>query len=202
MMRVNIAGEGACDVRAVERILEIYGLEVAAKYDCRGKSKLDKRLPGFLAASNHMPWVILRDLDNDAECAPALIAVANLQLSPPARFRVVVRSIESWLFADREGLANWMGVKSSLIPKSPENILDPKQNLAQLAAKSRQRDLKSRLAARPEDGAIVGPEYGAAIFEFIDKHWNVEKAIEDALSPSLVKAANRISELRDELQQR
>ncbi|NNG71268.1 hypothetical protein HLI18_15300 [Rhizobium laguerreae] len=110
-----------------------------------------------------------------------------------------MRSIEAWLFADRVGLANWLGVKISNMPTLPESILDPKQNLAQIAAKSRQRELKSRLMARPEDGAIVGPEYGAAIFEFIDRHWDVESAIKGALSPSLLKAATRISELRDRL---
>lgn len=195
MTPVNIAAEGACDIRAVERIAQLYGLDIGAKYDCRGKSKLDARLHGFIAASQYGPWIILRDLDTDATCAPSLLASLNTQNHDLTCFRIAVRSIESWLFADKSGLSQWMNVRSAQIPNEPESVQNPKQLLVQIAATSRSRLIKERLCAREADGAMVGAEYGAAIFEFIDQHWDIEKSIEAGTVSSLTKAANRIREL-------
>ena len=195
MITFTIAAEGVSDIRAVERILEICGLQAGTRHNCRGKSTLDSRLAGFLSAAQHSHWIILRDLDNDATCAPEFIAGRSLRVPPRASLRLAIRSVESWLFADREGLSSWLRVKSATIPSNPEAVLNPKQTLVQIAARSSSKLIRQRLAARPEDGAMVGPEYGAALYEFIDQHWDVAGAIHSGISPSLSKAALRIAAL-------
>lgn len=199
MTHVNVAAEGACDIRAVERLAGRYGIVVGTRYDCRGKSKLDNRLLGFLSAAIHAPWIIVRDLDEDASCAPGFIAARGIQAPNLACFRLAVRSIEAWLFADPDGLSSWLGVKRSQIPAAPDSVTSPKMTLVQLASQSKNRSIKARLVARPEDGSIVGPEYGAALYEFIDNHWDVSAAVGSGLSPSLTKAAHRIEQLKDRL---
>lgn len=195
MTNVTIAGEGACDLRAIEAITDFYSLKIQAKYDCRGKPNLDKRLSGFLTASAYSPWIILRDLDQDATCPAALITTMHITAPPLCRFRIVVRAIEAWLLADWQGLSDWLKVKPSLIPSQPELLANPKQSMAQLAAHSKSRTLRNRLVARPEDGSIVGPEYGSALYEFIDKHWDPERAVRNDRSQSLARAFAKIGEL-------
>lgn len=195
MTSITIAGEGACDLRAIEAIAAYYSLKVQAKYDCRGKPNLDRRLNGFLTASAYTPWIILRDLDQDAACPAELIASMGITVPPLCRFRIVVRAVEAWLLADWQGISEWLKVKPSIIPPQPELLSNPKQSMAQLAAHSKSRALRDRLVARPEDGSVVGPEYGSALYEFIDNHWNPERAVGNDRAPSLTKAFAKIGEL-------
>lgn len=147
MTTVTLAAEGACDIQALRKLAIMYGLKVGPTYDCRGKSKLDQRLDGFLQAAQFGPWIILRDLDHDFECAPTL--VRGMQIAAPdlGCFRVAVRSIEAWLLADRKGASSWLRVKESAIPSDPELLANPKQRLVQLAASSTNRTIKAPMRA-------------------------------------------------------
>jgi hypothetical protein len=186
MTFVTLAVEGICDERALRKIVEGVGFDVAVTHNCRGKSKLDARVPGYLQAALYSPWVILRDLDQDAQCAPEFIASRGITPPITARFRVAVRSLEAWLLADRTNISRYLGVAVGALPNVPDVEAHPKTTMANLAARSRRRAVRDRMAPRPDDGAQIGPEYEAALIEFIDNHWDFRKASER--SNSLAKA--------------
>ena len=197
MTFLTLAVEGACDERALKRIAVDCGFSVSTTHNCRGKNKLDSRLAGYLRAAEHSPWFILRDLDSDAYCAPAFIATSEIVVPDLARFRIAVRSLEAWLFADRTAIAQYLSVSSALVPASPDMVQNPKRMMAELAARSRRRLVRDRMAPRPLDGALVGPEYEAALIEFIDRHWDYQAAAQR--SPSLAKAISAMQSLYEQL---
>lgn len=82
-------------------------------------------------------------------------------------FRVVVRTVEAWLLADRERIARFLRVSPARIPTDPESIADPKNKLVQVAACSRSRDIREDLVPRPGSKKQVGPAYTSRLIEFI-----------------------------------
>jgi hypothetical protein len=195
MSLVTLAIEGICDERAMRKLVERVGFEVSTTHNCRGKSKLDQRIYGFLSAAKHSPWIVLRDLDNDAPCAPTYLAERNLEVPPTARFRLAVRSLEAWLFADRVAIAQFLMVSEGRIPTNPDALENPKSKMAEIAAYSKKRSIRDRMAARPENGARIGPEYEAALLEFIDGQWDPLRARNR--SSSLSKAIIAVESLWD-----
>lgn len=82
--------------------------------------------------------------------------------------------------ADRVGIARFLGVNLAIVPKNPEQLLDAKRCLIQLARKSKKRNLKERII--PIGSAAQGPDYNSALCEFVDAEWNVHEAAELARS--------------------
>ncbi len=60
-------------------------------------------------------------------------------------FSLAVREIEAWALADREALADFMGVKQAKIPEHPDGEEDPTVTLVHLA---RSREPKRRTFLR------------------------------------------------------
>jgi hypothetical protein len=48
------------------------GTQPGPVYGKNGKQHLHKRITGFNNAARYSPWIVLLDLDHDAECAPPL----------------------------------------------------------------------------------------------------------------------------------
>ncbi|HCW50587.1 MAG TPA: hypothetical protein DGR79_00735, partial [Clostridiales bacterium] len=71
--------------------LEVYGK--------RGKQHLIQRLEGYARAARYYPWVVLLDLDADADCAPAYRRELLGDSEGPLVLRIAVRAIESWLIS-------------------------------------------------------------------------------------------------------
>lgn len=65
--------EGDTDLPVARALLLWAGLAPGLEIDCAGKSKLDRRLPGYNEAARRTPWLVLRDLDRDVPCAAALV---------------------------------------------------------------------------------------------------------------------------------
>jgi len=139
-LRINAATEGYPDEIAVHSLCRTAGLTVANIYNLRGKSTLDKNLRGYNNAAKSWYWLVLRDLDHDAECGAAL----RQQLIPsPSQFmhlRIVVREIESWLLADSAKFAQFLGVARSKFPEDPESLDYPKREVIRLASGSSPRE--------------------------------------------------------------
>ena len=113
----------------------------------KGKQYLLNRISAYNAAASHKPWIVLVDLDQDAQCAPPRAAE---RLPSPAAFmclRIAVRETEFWLLADRERFSGFMSVSKSRVPEYPDLITDPKQFVVNLARHSRKRDVR-------EDGCL------------------------------------------------
>jgi hypothetical protein len=180
---VTIAVEGDLDAAVARRLLSDAGFSPGAVYGRTGKSRLDRSVGGYNRAALRAHWLVLRDLDHDASCAPELLDC--LLPGPSARmcFRVVVRAIEAWLLADRARIAQWLGLPLDVIPQAPEALVDPKVTLVQLARRSRNRVLREELVPAAGTRAKVGSGYTGRMIEFATDLWQPRVAALD--SPSL-----------------
>jgi len=114
---------------------------------------------------------------------------------PPRSFlcRFAVYELESWLLADREGLAKFLGVAVAKIPRQPEREELPKRALVNLARASRKKGIREGIAPPAGHRAHVGPDYMPLMCEFIADFWNIEAAMHGA--PSLGRCVRRLREL-------
>ena len=137
-------------------------------------------------AAQMMPYVALADLEQ-AECPPELLHIwlphgrhANLQA------RIAVHMVEAWLLADQEACAEFLGVAVQHIPQFPDQQLDPKQVIVNLARRSRYRIIIEDLVPPLGTSGRVGRNYCAQLERFVTEKWHPERA--QVHSPSLQHA--------------
>jgi hypothetical protein len=184
MVTVSIAVEGKLDEAVLTKLLLLVGIKVAAPYGKKGKDYLKKKIRGYnQAAKCGDGWIVLVDLDNDAECAPPFVASWLPDRSPNLQLRVAVRAVESWLLADSEEIAHFLGVPRQKIPAQPENEVVPKNTLINIARRSRSREIREDIVPRPDSSASQGPGYTSRLVEFTMRYWDPERAARRA--PSL-----------------
>lgn len=194
-LRIATAVEGIVDEAVVVKVLEHLGHTCAAVYGKRGKPWLRNKAPAYNNAARHAPWFVLVDLDSDESCAPLLV---RKWIPTPAAhlcFRVAVREVETWLIADREGLAAFLGVANARIPRDVESLRDPKQEMVNLASSSRRREIREDMVPRAGSGRIVGPAYSSRLIEFVTAHWNPAMAATN--SDSLGRALRGLARLEE-----
>jgi hypothetical protein len=105
----------------------------------------------------------------------------------------VVREVESWLLADRRGIAAFLGVSEALVPREPEALLDPKETLVNLARRSRRSKIRELMLPPQGSSHPIGPGYSLALEEFARGRWDVAAAAERA--DSLRRCLVRLGEL-------
>ena len=138
----SAAVEGMVDAAVVQKLITEYGAHPGTVYGQTGKDALKERIPGYNNAARHSPWVVLVDLDRDADCVPLF---RTTWMPHPARlmcFRVVVRAVEAWLMADAQTLSAFLGVPRTRISAAPEDVGDPKRAMVDLARRSRNRAIR------------------------------------------------------------
>lgn len=116
-------------------------------------------------------------------------------------FRVAVREVESWLLADREAIARWLGVGVGRVPTDPDTLQDPKGEIVGLARRSNRRDLRSALVPREGSGRRVGPLYTTEMMKLVldtDSGWRPEIAITS--SDSLARCFRALKRLVENAQ--
>jgi hypothetical protein len=192
-IRVLYWAEGSTDRAAAVALIASVGAEPGPDYSARsksasGKQRLDEKLPAYNAAATREPFLVLRDLDQDADCAPSLLQLRNRAPSEFMCFRIVVRSLEAWLLADSSALANWLKIEEARIPLAPEELPNPKEALLALARRSTSNDIKSDLLPLPKSGRQTGPLYASRLQHFIDDRWDVRRVIASGRAPSLARA--------------
>jgi hypothetical protein len=182
---VTIAVEGDIDAAVARRLLSDAGFSIGAIYGRSGKSRLDRSLDGYNRAARRAAWLVVRDLDHDATCAPELVSRLLPNAAAYMHFRVAVRQIEAWLLADRAKMAEWLQLPMDVVPSNPETLRDAKATLVQLARRSRNRLLREELTPAAGTHAEVGPGYTGRMIEFASLRWRPQVA---ALgSPSLAR---------------
>jgi hypothetical protein len=197
MNQVMVGIEGISDEGAVRAILREFGLTVKMIQGKNGKDSLLKKLPAYNNAAIHFPWFVLVDLDLGDGCVVEKLSKWLPRPSANMVFRVAVAELEGWLLADREAIADFLGVAESKIPRNPDSLGDPKQAIINLARKSRKRDIREGLVPRPQSGASVGPTYASDIRDFGQHHWRPRVAAET--SPSLARCLLRVEQLAERL---
>lgn len=173
---ISAAVEGDVDEAVVRRLVARAGGELGTVYGKTGKTTLRQRIAGYNNAARHAPWLVLVDLNGEAECAPPLRAAWLVNPAPHLCFRVAVRQVESWLMADADTLASFLRVARSRIPAQPEAIENAKLAMVNLARRSRRSDIRTDMVPREGAGRTVGRAYTSRLIEYADRHWRPEVA--------------------------
>lgn len=173
---ISAAVEGVVDEAVVRKLIAYAGAMPGDVHGRQGKAFLRQRMVGYNHAARHSPWIVLVDLDRDADCAPSLRAAWLPAPSPRLCFRIAVREVESWLMADAERLSEFLRVARSRLPRAPERIQDPKTEMVNLARNSRRRDIRDDMVPRPESGRSVGAAYASRLIEFVADRWRPDHA--------------------------
>jgi hypothetical protein len=192
---ISGAVEGLADEAVLRRLIRHVGATPGPIYGKTGKLALRRNLQGYNAAARWSPWVILVDLNHDAECAPPLRAAWLPTPGQHMRFRVVIREIEAWLFGDPERLARFLAVPRPRIPPVPEQVEAPKQIMVDLARHSRRAVIREDMVPRRGSGRQLGPAYISRLVEFVDTQWRPEVAARNA--DSLRRCLERLRELAE-----
>jgi hypothetical protein len=193
---VDTLVEGLLDESVARRLIAHCGCTPGAGFGKNGVRYLREKAPGFNVRALHgNPILMLVDfMDTGLECPPAVPVAWLPNRSTRLLLRVVVREIESWLLADRDGIAAFLGVSPARVPVAPETLPDPKQTLVNLARRSRRKAVRMAFTPAPGVSALVGPEYVTSLQEFATSFWDVEAAQTNAAS--LNRALVRLGELR------
>lgn len=168
---ITLAVEGVTDEAVVRRLLADAGLQTGPVYRRSGKHSLDPQLAGYNSAARFSRWLVLRDLDDDAPCAPALTARLLPRPTSLMRLQIAVHAVEAWLMGDPESLGAFLGVGRGKVPPRPEVVVDPKKALIDLARHSRRRAVREEIPPPLGSRARVGPGYAAALIEYATAEW-------------------------------
>lgn len=164
---VNVLVEGITDEAVVRRLLEYARLTCSTVYGKEGKHALLERLPNYNQAARFAPWLVVVDLDQDAECAPPFVRSVLSKPAGEMLFRVAVRAIEAWLLADAERLAAFLGIRAALLPLDPDAEPDPKTTLINLSRRSRRKAIREDIVPREGSSGRVGPGYTGRLIQFV-----------------------------------
>src|SRR5262249_48888889 len=142
---------------------------------------LKSKIAAYCNMAKRTPFLLITDLD-DTACAPSLISSWLGYVSPPENFmfRVAVREVEAWLFADQVSIKPLLG-EHAKVPRNPDIVPDPKEfllNLARNAPREVRRDLL------PERGSIAsqGIGYNQRLCNYVNNLWSPARARSESLS--------------------
>lgn len=154
-------------------------------------------MQAFNNAAKGISYFVFTDLD-DKPCATFLIEdwfecpIADYPKRRAANllFRIAVHEVESWIMADRESFAKFLGISVHKIPLQTDVIPDPKKFLIGLARSSRKKDLRDDLVPRLGDSRQIGPDYNGRLSEFLHTAWRA--SIAELHSFSLAKTRREL----------
>jgi hypothetical protein len=159
-----------------------------------GKGAIDRDIKNYWEAAQHVPYVVFRDLDRDEGGCPvavrSMLSSKTPGESPNLLIRIVDQCIESWILADRQGVAEFFERPiASVRPRDSR----PKDHLLRLFQKPQFKD-----AVLHEGGKLAfGPAYATHLHHLMTHHWSIERAA--AESDSLRRALERLTELHNRL---
>jgi hypothetical protein len=193
-MPVSLVVEGPLDEQVLRQLITQTAqyLDPIVCYGKSGRDDVRRNVLRFNQAARHQPFIVLADLEQD-ECPPALIrqwlpdgAHPNLVL------RIAVRMVESWLLADQQALARFLGVSPTLAawPRLPDQETDSKLALINVARRSRYRYILQDIVPAPGGTSRVGKNYAGRLTQFVLAEWKVERACQ--ASPSLDRAVRAL----------
>lgn len=193
-VEVAYCGEGPTDAAVARALIRAAGVTPGIDYVSmrgrKGKSWLDARMPGLIIAARYRPVLVLRDLDTDAECASDLAVRLMPKPVDALCLRIAVRTVESWLMADRVAFAAALGVAARAVAVHPDALIRPKQAVRDLMRMSRRAEVRS-LVSEP----VMQPQRLAAFLAtFAEERWDVHRAASTGASPTLTRALLRLRE--------
>ena len=191
MKQILVVGEDpltcALGERLVETCLPHWEMPLPA-IDKKGVTKLIPDIPRYIKLAQHQP--VLCVADTDRHC-PLKLLQDWLPKKVPENFilRLAVIEAESWLLADRSGLAGFLGIAEKIISKTPDDESNPKQHLLHLAKKSCHRQLRTEVVSEL-DRNKQGNGYNTHLRQSVRNHWSATRGAEQ--SPSLARAVKKL----------
>lgn len=194
MSTVRYIVEGITDRPVAIRLIQRSGLEPQVARVGGGKASINRALKEQTLRGN---LLVMRDLDHDAECAPALVGEL-LPYGPPRGLclRIPVRQVESWMLADIEGFASEFAVNIKAHTINPDELDNPKQYIVNLCRRSKNAQVRRDIIPLQGGSARFGPRYAKRIIRFAEKVWDPERAA--GRSPSLARALAAMDRLTAE----
>lgn len=183
MRAVDLLVEGDLDEAVGLRLLASAGANHGVTFGKQGSGYVLKKVAAFARGVGQGRLLVLVDLMDTGLACPS--EVVRRYLPNPVKtvaFRVVAREIESWILADEEGIARFLGVSKSIVPRRPEELPDPKNALLNVAKRSGSSRLRAALLPGVAGGARVGPLYNHLLSRFAIEDWNPARAASNAKS--------------------
>lgn len=183
--------EGETDVPVAEHLIRRVDLDPMQLMVGKGKARLDRVLREGSLRGNVL---VLRDLDNDAECAPTLIReLVPYEIPKGICLRIPIKSVESWLLADVEGFSREFAVHLKSHEVKPDESDNPKRDFINQCRRSKSRTVREQMTQLSANGPRPGPVYKLRVMEFARTVWDPERAAKR--SPSLARALAAIDQL-------
>ena len=159
-----------------------------------GKGVIDRDLKNYWEAARVHPYVIFRDLDRDGEGCPVTLRAQLVEHtpgeSPDLLIRIVDQCIESWILADRHGIAEFCNRSAASVepPTSHHKLY-----LLRLMKEAKLKDAVEKKGRELD----FGPAYAEHLQRLMTDHWSIERAAVE--SDSLRRALERLMDLHDRL---
>lgn len=161
-------------------------------WSVNGKGAIDRDIERYWEAARGHAYVVFRDLDRDGGGCPVTLRAELVERtpgeSPNLLIRIVDQCIESWILADREGVAEFCGKSAAKVKLPPSHH---KPYLLSLM-----KDVKDAVEKKGRELAF-GPAYETHLHHLMTHHWSIERAA--AESDSLRRALERLTELHNRL---
>lgn len=193
---VGLITEGTLDEQVLRQLIaqNAQHLQAGVCYGKRGRDWLGTHLVKFNQASISWPYISLGDLERD-ECPSTVLRNWYPHgKNPNMLSRIAVPMVESWLLADRNALAQFLGIAVHHIPQSPDNENDPKVVMVNLARRSRLRAIKDDMVPPRYSSGRIGKNYVGRLADFVRHHWQSTRAASH--SPSLERSIRAINQFR------
>jgi hypothetical protein len=194
MAVINSLVEGDLDHAVADTLIQRTGHVIGAVYGKKGIGYIKTKVRDFNKICDATCFLTLVDfMDTHLPCPAEVISQWLPHRYPNMLFRVAVREIESWLMADRSGLANFLAIDVTKVPANPEEIEDPKRSIINLARRSKKPSMRSALVPESGSTAQVGRLYTSEMTRYIKTQWNITAA--RGIAPSLEQCLRRLEAL-------
>ena len=189
--------EGETDIPVVTALMRAAGWkdDQFKVMSANGKGVIESRIRKYWEAARNnrnYPYVIFRDLDRDGGGCPVTLRAELVERtpgeSPNLLIRIVDQCIESWILADREGVAEFCGKSAAKVKLPPSHH---KPYLLSLM-----KDVKDAVEKKGRE-LDFGPAYATHLHHLMTHHWSIERAA--AESDSLRRALKRLTDLHNRL---
>lgn len=194
--KVILAVEDQLGAAISMKILEAFGINVTQQLGFKGNGYLQKKAQSFNQTAKGFPVFLLTDQDSPDRCPPQLIqSWVKGERNPQFFLRIAVMEVESWIMADRRGLADFLSIPLHRIPLDTDGVRQPKEFLVSLARLSKKTIVRGDMVPAPGATSKVGPSYNSRLAEFVRTHWNLKHA--SSASMSLKRTLARLKKFSD-----
>ena len=193
-VRVHLIAEGLLDEYVLRQLIVQTAphLEGGVCYGKKGKAWLQDNLVKYNQAAQSWPYVVLGDLEQ-IECSPTLLRLwFPSGVHPNIQPRIAVRMVESLLLADRETCAEFLKISVHHIPQRPDDEMDPKQVMVNLARRSRSKVIREDMVPAENTTSKVGKNYVGQLEKYVRERWKIAQA--KLNSPSLLRAVRALED--------